>query len=104
MSGVMVDMEMTDEQKLDTLTPIPVSQRPDYPWGLRICLCNDEIEKLNLDFTEAHVGGLIYGKFLGKITSVSLNDDEGNDANPRQRIEIQITGLCIDCDDDSEGY
>ncbi len=95
----MVDMELDDEDKLDAAMPIPMPAKPDYPFGLRICLTEKELEKLDLDHSEAFVGGTIHGKFMGRITSVSEDAREGGSSC---RIEIQIERLAIESEDDEE--
>lgn len=100
----LVDMEMDDEAKMDSVMPISTSERPEYPWGLRISLCGDEMDKLNLDPSEAFVGGIVTGRFISKITSVSASD---GDFGSSCRVELQITALALgddgDGDDDSQG-
>lgn len=98
-NATMVDMEMDDEDKLDSVMPI-ATDTPDYPWGLRITLTDKEFDKLGLDPSEAEIGGMLTGRFIGKVTSMSANASEGGD--PCCRCEIQITALCIDCGDDSD--
>lgn len=98
MAFVMHDMELSDDDKLDAVMPIAMPDKPDYPFGLRITLCDPELEKLGVDESEATVGGIIHGHFLGRITSVSRNDGP-HDKNTR--IEIQIESLAVE-DEDSE--
>ncbi len=92
----MKSMEHTDEEKLDHVAPIAIDH-PDYPFGLRISLSEKEFEKLDLDHTEAQVGGIVHGHFMGRITSVNQNADGGE---PCCRVEIQIEDLEIECEDD----
>ena len=37
-------MELDDEDKLDAIMPIPMDNKPDFPYGLRICLTEKEPE------------------------------------------------------------
>jgi hypothetical protein len=93
----MTSMELDDEEKLDAFQPIP-APKPDYPYGLRIVLTNAELCKLNLDSSDAFVGGILHGHFLGTITSVSsLQNTEGEDC---ARVEVQITALTIESEDE----
>lgn len=94
---VMQSMEMSDDEKLDTAMPIPMPSKPDYPYGLRITLCDAELEKLGVDEAEAVVGGIIHGHFLGRITSVSRNEN-GDDKTCR--IEVQIEDLAVESEDE----
>ena len=87
-----VDMSLTDEQRLDTVMPIP-SEMPEYPYGLRICLTQDELEKLDLD-DECDVGDVIDLRAFARVTSVSSHQD-GN--GKRQcRIELMIEQLAVE--------
>ena len=94
---VMKSMEMSDDEKLDTIQPIAMPSKPDYPYGLRITLCDAELEKLGVDESEAEVGGVIHGHFLGRITSVSRNEN-GDDKTCR--IEVQIEDLAVESEDE----
>ena len=87
---------MTDEDKIDALKPMPVSDIPDYPWGLRICLCDRELDKLDIG-TEFELGDTIDLRALAKVTSVSSNS--GPDGQHR-RVELQIEQLAVEVEDD----
>ena len=92
----MVSMELDDESKLDATGPFPLPEKPDYPYGLRICLTHEEFDKLGLDPSEAFVGGICHLHALARITSVSANDS-GSGATCR--VEMQITDLVIEAED-----
>ena len=69
---------------------------PIYPYGLCICLTQDELETLNLD-DSCEVGDLLHGHFIATVKSVSKNaTTDGN----RTRVEMQITHLS--CEDEGE--
>ena len=88
----MVSLELDDDGKLDTPMPMPMADKPDYPVGLHICLTSAEIAKLEIDPTEATVGGTFMMQGLARITSVSCND--GPDGKC-WRIEAQLTDMGI---------
>jgi hypothetical protein len=93
----MTSMELDDEAKMDAAQPIAMLDKPDYPYGLRICLCGDELEKLNLDPSDAFIGGIIHGHFLATITSLSMSAGENySDC----RVELQITHLNVLSEDE----
>jgi hypothetical protein len=92
----MVSMELDDEDKEDALQPYAMPDKPDYPYGLRICLTHTELDKLDLDPSDAFVGGILHGHFMGRITSVSANDGE---MGSTCRIEITICALSIESED-----
>lgn len=94
---VMKSMELNDESKLDAVMPISMPDKPDYPYGLRISLTNEELDKLDLDKADAEVGGTIHGFFMARITSVSENEVNGGEKCCR--IELQIEDLGIESED-----
>jgi len=97
---MMRSMERDDDEKLDSIAAIPIL-KPDYPPGLRISLTEKEFEKLDIDHSEAEVGGMVHGHFMGRITHVSSSDDASNGGEgPCCRVEIQIEDLEIECEDE----
>lgn len=94
----MVDMELTDEEKIDSNRPIPCPT-PDYPYGLRLCLGEREIKKLKLDGVP-DVGDLMDMRCFGTITSVS--QEPGPDGEKQRRVEIQIERIAIEDEDHEE--
>jgi len=97
----MVSLELDDDSKLDALMPIQMADKPDYPFGTRICLTSDEITKLGIDPTEATVGGQFMMQGLARITSVSCNDT--GDGDKCWRIEAQIEDMGILGQDEDDG-
>ncbi len=94
----MQSMELDDEDKLDA--PVAgLAGKPDFPWGLRISLTEKEFVKLNLDPSEAVVGGIVHLHALARITSVSHSDSEHNTSGPSTRVEMQIEDMCIESED-----
>lgn len=91
----LVSMELSDEQKLDTATPIPVKSEdmPQYPYGLRICLSQDELEKLDLE-ADCEVGDVIDLRAFARVTSVSKN--QMSDGSQQCRVELQIEQLAVE--------
>lgn len=94
---VMTDMEMDDEDQLDAAMPIPMPEKPRYPYGLRICLTEKEFKRLGLDPRDATIGGICHGHFLARVTSVSANETEGDQ---NCRVELQIEDLAIESEDE----
>lgn len=88
----MVSLELDDEDKMDTAMPIAMSNKPDYPYGLRICLTHKELEKLGLD-ADCEVGDMLDMRCFGSVTSVSISDDSGGKSC---RIEIQIEKIAVE--------
>ncbi len=91
--GKLVDMEMDDERQLDHPMPIPM-ERARYPYGLRICLCDGELEKLGLG-ADCDEGD--YLDIRAFATVISVHKEAG--AN---RVELQIEKMSVECEDDEE--
>lgn len=90
----MVDMALTPKEQEEVTNPSP----PKYPYGLCISLCEDELEKLDLDTEDVSVGDMIHLFCLAKVTSVSKTDSENS--GPCCRIELQITNISSDSEDE----
>lgn len=86
----MVSMELDDEDKLDFCAPI-ACDRPDFPYGLRICFSEKELKKLGLDIPE--IGDMIDMRAMGEVTSVSIDKTNGED---RCRVEIQLQRVALE--------
>lgn len=93
----MVSLELTDEEKLDSMMPIAMDQKPNFPCGLRICLTEKEFEKLKLDPSEAETGAIFHGHFIARVTNVSHNDGESGYSC---RVEAQIEDMEIESEDE----
>lgn len=89
----MVDMALTPEEQEKRSTGMPMSvmgDAPKYPYGLSICLTQDELEKLDVDFGDWEVGDVFHLHALTEITSISQNETtDGKNC----RVELQITRL-----------
>jgi len=98
----MVSMELDEEESLDTVMPIPMDEKPEYPYGLRICLTDAEMTKLGIDPSEAvtGIGGLVHIHALARITSASLDQ---NADGARARVELQIEDMAVESEDDENG-
>ena len=94
----LVDMEMDDEDSLDAICPMPMPDRPRYPYGLRICLTHKELGKLGLE-ADCNIGDMVDLRCFAEVTSISKNDN-GN--GEECRIELQITRMAAE-DEMSEG-
>ncbi len=92
----MHSLELDDDDKLDAVMPI-ATDKPDFPWGTRICLTEKEFAKMGLDPALAEVGGMVHGHFMGRITSVSASDHESGSSC---RVEIQMESLALESEDE----
>lgn len=94
---VMTDMELDDESQLDAAMPIAMSEKPRYPYGLQLCLTDEEFAKLGLDSDDAVEGGIVHGHFLARISSVTRTERDGEKSC---RCELQIEDLAIESEDE----
>jgi hypothetical protein len=94
---VMTSMELDDEDKLDAVMPIPTN-KPDFPWGLRISLTDKELDKLDLDASDVKVGEIFHMHALARVTSISRNSTDGGDECCR--LEAQIEDVSIESEDE----
>ena len=92
----MVDMAKTPDEKADEsarmAAAMPVSEVRDYPYGLAITLCEDDLEKLDLE-DDCDIGDVIDLRAFARVTSVTKNQADGKD---RVRVELQIEQLAVE--------
>ena len=89
----MTSMEFDDEDQLDAIMPIPMPEKPKYPFGLRICLTEKELDKLGLE-PDCDVGDIIDLRAFARVTSVSSNEMEGGKCCCR--VELQIVSMSVE--------
>lgn len=70
---------------------------PLYPYGLCISLCNDELEKLDIDSDDLKHGDILHLHCLATVTSTSVTDTQ---AGKNARVELQITNIAAESEDD----
>lgn len=83
-----VDLELDDEDQLDAVMPIPMPNKPRYPYGMRICLTQAELDKLKLD-SDCNVGDMIDLRAFAEVTSISKDGDNC-------RVELQIQKIALE--------
>lgn len=96
----MVDMKKSPAEKAEDSCPTPIDRQPDYPYGLCISLCDDELEKLDLDVSDVEPGDMLHLHCLATVTSKSERTDIP--AGPSCRVELQITHVSIPESEDEE--
>lgn len=90
--GALQSMELTEDESYDAVMPIPMSDKPSYPYGLQICLTKAELEKLGIDMSEAELGGVFHFEAMARITSLNMSSTESGD---NIRLEAQITDMGV---------
>jgi hypothetical protein len=89
----MVSLELDDEHKLDAPQPIPMAAKPDYPYGMRICLTHVEMAKLGLD-PDCKVGDVLDCAARAVVTNV--NHSQSEDGSECCRVELQIQEMSVE--------
>ena len=108
----MVDMAKTpDDVKKEvgnTLSAPAASEAkptvPTYPYGLCISLNEEDLAKLGITGELPEVGEMVHLAAMAKVTSVSESEreDTGGIKTKCCRIELQITHLATEYEDDEE--
>lgn len=65
---------------------------PEYPWGLRVNLDNDALEKLGLT-TLPKVGTAMV--LHANVEVYSVSEHEAQEGGPHRSLELQITELAL---------
>jgi hypothetical protein len=89
----MVDMALDAKEKAEMAAP----PAPNYPYGLCISLCQDELDKLNINKEDLNIGDILHLHCLAKVTSMSCSDNEGGSTC---RVELQITNIAAESEDE----
>lgn len=84
---------MSSKEKAEMSTP----SLPRYPYGLSLSLCQDELEKLDIDKADIGVGDMLHLHCLAKVTSVSSNETEDGE---NCRVELQVTHIAAESEDE----
>ena len=89
----MVSLELSDEHKYDAPQPIPMPTKPDYPYGMRICLTHVEMEKLGLD-PDCEVGDVL--DFAARAVVTNVNHSQSEDGSKCCRVELQTQEMSVE--------
>ncbi len=103
MFSKMVDMRRSDAEKTAADGPFACSTvggptGPDYPYGLRIRLSEDELAKLDLD-GDCTAGDMIDLRAFAKVINVNVEEVDGK---PRRSIELQIQQIALENEETEE--
>lgn len=101
MKNGLTDMAKSPDKAMETATPVSVGEQDKYPWGLRISLTHDELEKLGVDKADWEVGDTFHLQAFAKITSISENQKESGETDCC--VSLQITHLAGPENEEEEG-
>ena len=88
--------DMAKEEGDAQASPL-MPQDNKYPYGLRITLTHEELEKLDVDHTDWEMGETFHIHALAKVVSKSANEREGGEASCS--VELQLTHLAGESED-----
>ena len=96
----MVSMALTDAASLvEAGFASAPPAAPAYPYGLRICLNSDQLEKLGLEVGDVSVGDTIHLNAFAKVVSIRQTEMDGGKSE--SSVELQITDIASE-DEDTE--
>lgn len=85
----LIDMSLSIQEKKEMAEPTAITDRPDFPYGLKIHLGPEEMKKLGLDVPKV-------GETMGLVASVEVTDvssNKGEDDVRQTSMSLQITGM-----------
>jgi len=86
----MPDLRLSEMEKKDFSTPSAGPKAPKYPYGLKITLGPEELEKLGISELP-QVDSFVDFEAKAQVVGVSVHESEG-DVN-EHRLELQITEI-----------
>jgi hypothetical protein len=96
----MMDMAKTHDEVKEESKPLSIDDTVQkYPYGLCISLDEDQLDKLDME--KPDVGDFIHVFGMARVTSVSEHEKSNGDACCR--VELQITHLGLENEDEEEG-
>lgn len=84
-------VDMAREEKEINESPLIAVPENKYPYGLRITLTQEELEKLGVDHSDWEIGATFHLHAFAKVTSISEDEREGGEKTCC--VGLQITHL-----------
>ena len=92
MEHELVSMKLSKQSRQEATPQAVESQGPEYPYGLRLSLDEDSLEKLGIEeLLEA--GKSVH--VVAKAEIVSVSHQESAHGKPHRSVELQITDLAV---------
>lgn len=88
-----VSMKRTAKQKKGSNEPVPMPPGEDYPWGLRLSLNKESLDKLGMSKLP-RVGETFELEAKVQVVAVSENKSLGGDQS--RSVDLQITDCCLE--------
>ncbi len=101
----MVDLKLSKQEMKEKEGPgVPTQGKPEgprYPYGTRIELDNEVMDRCNMELSEYEIGDTVVIHAQAKVTSLSM-DKSDYENKERKRMSLQITHLGIESGGDEE--
>lgn len=91
----LVDMKMTADERRDIIEPGKPSEGPKYPWGLRIELNDEAMEKIGLPALPAAGETMILHAQV-EVSTVNIHDVA--DGKKERSMSLQIKRMALESD------
>jgi hypothetical protein len=88
----MINMKMTKKEMVET-NPVDAmlpADQPNYPYGLKVRLCNDDLDKLGFNIGNHKVGEI--GELEAKFVIESM-ESRKTDQGEEKEVCLQLTDL-----------
>lgn len=95
----MKDMRLSPAEVQECYFPT-AKDMPMYPSGLTISLCEDELEKLGLDYDELDTDDMVHMHCLAVVVSKHKSETQSGDDS--ERICLQITHIACEEEDEED--
>lgn len=100
MAKAMKSMALTDAQADLIAIPMPGMDKPQFPYGLRISLDDNQLATLGLSAGQLPKDAIVHLSGIARVTSNTSRDDESGKS---ARVELQFESMCcVDGDADGE--
>jgi hypothetical protein len=86
------NVALTPEEAKDMYKPVEANDAPKYPYGLRLCLNKETLEKLGIG--EMPVGTRVM--VMGEGSVVSVNSHQEMDGDKNMSMDVQIEMLAVE--------
>ena len=95
-------LDREDREKMYPTAAEGADLGPSYPWGLRLELDNETIEKLGIALPEVGKNLMVIARVKVESVSSSENTENGR-PKLRRSASLQITEMCIEADEGEGG-
>lgn len=88
----LINMELTAEEAKELYEPKP-GDAPKYPWGLSLCLENDQLEKLGITGKLPETGTVM--QLVARVEVTNTGDSKSQNGEDRRSISLQVTDMSL---------